>query len=318
MAEAAQVDILAAVVQEADNLKYDTPDVDFEQQLWRLLDAASPRWATTNLPDDDAAQRGAFMRLVLSGQIQLRMDVLARGLLSEPRVRANVIVTGNYTKVLARHIRSAVPEFKGRLAVTPQLPVEYRLSRAGQETQKEIREFGGGEMEEGFLLASLGFVIPGTVNIHNLVYEEQKPSDTAGASGTTGLSPEPKKRPRTTAWPRHKTEGHVSAYLDRKKHLYRKLAGDVIDGMPGAYEVFRKEFGCSAIAAAITKKVGTKAHRACGKKDVEKTQAYSRQVKPLLKNPPERPDDWEAMLDSGHGEALPDILEETPFEDDES
>jgi len=64
--------------------------------------------------------------------------------------------------------------------------------------------------------------------------------------------------------------------------------------------------------------VGTKAHRACNKKDVEKTQAYQRRVQPLLKSPPEKPDDWGEVLDSGHGKALPGILEEIPFEDEDS
>lgn len=315
--EGAQVDILAAVSSETDNPEHDTPEADHERQLWRFLDGASSRWTRVDLPEDDAARRGAFMRLVLSGQVQLRMSVLAQGLPGEPRVRATVIVTGDYTKVLAGHIRAAVPEFTGRAMVTPQSPVEYRLSRAGKETQDEIREFGGGELEEGFLSASLAFAIPAAVCIRDLVYEEHESGDDAGASGNASPSTESKEPPQTAAWPLHKTEGHVSAYLDRKKHLYRRLAADVLDGMPEAYGEFCKEFGPTHITTEITRKVGTKAHRPCNKKDVGKTQAYRRRVQPLLKNPPEKPDDWEAVLKSGHGKALPGILDEIPFEDDE-
>lgn len=317
MEEAPQVDILAVVIRETDNPEQDTSEADYERQLWRLLDAASARWTKIDLPDDDAARRGAFMRLALSGQVQLRLSVLARGLPDEPRVRATVVVTGDYTKVLANHLRAAVPEFTSRVAVTPQLPVEYRLSRAGQETQNEVREFGGGELEEGFLSASLAFAIPASVSIRDLVYEERESVDDTGAGGKTSPPTASKKPPQTAAWPLPKTEGHVSAYLDRKKHLYRRLAADILDGMPGAYGRFRKEFGPTAIAAAITEKVGTTAHRPCKKQDVEKTSAYCRRAQPLLKRPPEKPDDWEDVLESGHGEALPGILDEIPFEDDE-
>lgn len=312
-----QVGILAAVISQTDNPEHDTSEADYERQLWRFLDRASARWTKINLPDDDAVRRGAFMRLVLSGQVQLRLSVLARGLPNEPRVRATVVVTGDYTKVLADHIRAAIPEFAGRVAVTPQLPVEYRLSRAGQETQNEVREFGGGELEEGFLSASLAFAMPAAVSIRDLVYEERESGDDTDLSGEASPPTDSKKTPQTAAWPLHKTEGHVSAYLDRKKHLYRRLAADILDGMPGAYGRFRKEFGPTAIAAAITEKVGPTAHRPCRKQDVEKTSAYCRRAQPLLKRPPEKPDDWEDLLESGHGKALPGILDEIPFEDDE-
>jgi hypothetical protein len=305
------------MIQEEDHPQQNRHDASFERHLWGLLDAASPRWAKVELPEENAVVQGAFARLVRSGQIQVRMDVLARGLPGEPRVRATVIVTGDYTKVLAGHVRAAVPEFTGRIAVTPQLPVEYRLSRAGHETRREMREFGGGPWEEGFLSASLAFVIPGAVSIRNLVYEEQE-SNPATDSGATATAPtDPEKRPRTAAWPLHKTEGHVAAYLDRKKNLYRKLAGNVLDGMPGAYQEFRRTFGPTSIAETITMKVGAGNHRGCDKRDVCKTLAYQRRVQPLLRNPPEKPDDWDEVLKSRHGEALPDILDEIPFEDGE-
>jgi len=292
--------------------------VGYERLLWRFLDAASPRWTKVQLPDDTAAESGAFTRLVLSGQVQLRLRVLARGLPGEPEIEVTVVVTGDYTKILAEEIRSAVPEFSGRVVVMPQLPAEYRLTRAGLETQKEIREFGCGEFEEGFLSASLQFAIPGVVNIHNLRYVDRTPTGEKQPDNATASSAGQKKSSRTAAWPVTKTEGHVSAYLAGKRDLYRKLAQDVLDEMPGAHKKFKKDFGPTAIAEAITRKVGTKTHRACSKKDVGKTASYKKQIQPLLRTPPRKPDDWNELLEDLHGEGLSGILDEMPYEEDDS
>lgn len=307
------------MIQEADNLEQPDHGADYERHLWRFLDAASPRWTKADVPDDTAARHGAFTRLVLSGQVQLRLRVRARGLPGQPEVVATVVVTGDYAKMLTDEIRSAVPEYSGRVVVAPQSPVEHRLTRAGQETQQEIREFGGGELEEGLLSASLEFAIPGAVSIRDLRYVETEPvASEADDDDAQTSAADQRKRPKAAAWPVHKTEGHVSAYLNGKKNIYRKFAADVLDEMPGAYGVFRKEFGPTRIAEAVTKKAGTKNHRACTKKDVCKTQTYKRRIQPLMRNPPERPYDWEEVLEDQYGEALPGVLDEIPFEDDDS
>lgn len=308
----------ASMVQAANSPEQPRPEEGYEKMLWQFLDKGSPRWTNVDLPDATAAQSGAFTRLVLSGQVQLRLRVLARGLPGEPEVQATVIVTGDYTKMLADEIRSAVPEFSGRVMVVPQLSAEYRLSRAGIETRQEIRQFGDGQFEEGFLSASLQFAIPGVVGIQALRYIEREP-----ATPKPPDSPAPthaaidKKPPTPAAWPVAKTEGHVAAFIAGKKDLYLKLAGDVLDEMDGAYEKFEKELGPTAIAEAITSKVGTKTCRACTKKDVGKTSTYRKRIQPLLRDPPKRPDDWDELLAGKHGEDRDDILDEIPFEDDD-
>ena len=309
----------ASMVQAADNPEQPAPDEGHQGTLWHFLEVGSPRWTKLDLPDSTAAESNAFTRLVLSGQVQLRLRVLARGLPREPEVQATVIVTGDYTKMLAEEIRSVVPEFSGQVVVMPQLPVEYRLSGAGLKTQKEVREFGGGQFEEQFLSASLQFAIPGVVGILDVRYIEREPAAPRPPDDPASSPPAPqKKSPTGAAWPVAKTEGHVAAYLACKKDLYIKLAKDILDEMDGAIEAFRKEFGSTAIAEAITRKVGTAVHRACGKRDVDKTHTYKSRVQPLLRTPAAPPEGWNELLAGRHGEGRDELLDEIPLEDDDS
>ena len=309
----------AGMIQAANNPEQPRPEEGHEGTLWRLLEAGSPRWIKLDLPDSTAAESNAFTRLVLSGQVQLRLRVLARGLPGEPEVQATVIVTGDYTKILADEIRSVVPEFPGRVVVMPQLPAGYRLSGAGLKTQQEIRQFGGGQFEEKFLSASLQFAIPGVVGIQSLRYIEKEPAAPKLPGNPAATAPAADKKPTmAAAWPVAKTEGHVAAYLAWKKDLYVKLAKDVLDAMDGAIEAFRKEFGSTAIAEAITRKVGKTVQRACGKKDVDKTQTYKKRGQPLLRTPAEAPEGWDELLAGRHGEGRDELLDEIPFEEDDS
>ena len=127
-----------------------------------------------------------------------------------------------------------------------------------------------------------------------------------------------KKSSALAAWPVAKTEGHVAAYLAQMKNLYIKMARDVLDGMTGAIETFRKTFGSTVIAEAITRKVGIKTKRACNKKDVDKTHAYRSRVQPLLRTPPEFPDGWEEIRASQHGEGIDELAAGIPFAKDNS
>ena len=307
------------MIQAAKSPEQPTPDEGEEKVMWHFLDRGSSRWTTLDLPDSTAAESGAFTRLVLSGQAQLRLRVLARGLPGEPEVEASVIVTGDYTKMLAEEIRSVVPEFSGRVVVMPQLPAEYRLSGAGLKTQQEIRQFGGGQFEENFLSASLQFAIPGVVGIQSLRYIEKEPTAPKLSDNPAATAPDGGKKPPTpAAWPVAKTEGHVAAYLAWKKDLHVRLARDILDEKDGAVEAFRKEFGSTAIAEAITRKVGKTVQRACGKKDVDKTQTYKKRVQPLLRTPAEAPEGWDELLAGRHGEGRDELLDEIPFEDDDS
>jgi hypothetical protein len=297
---------------------------DYDALLWEFLNRASPQWAVVELGPDTATRSNAFVRLVLSGQVELRLRVLARGASPDPRVQATCIVTGDYKSPLADSLCVAVPEFGGRVTVRPET-AEYRLSAAGLKTQLEMREFGGGKIEESFLSSSLEFVIPGVVNITDLEYlpamvapvvatpPVAQPAEAPGANQGTGG----KVKKKECAWPVPKTEAHVAPYLSARKAKYLRLARDVLDERSGAATEFRNEFGSTAIAREITANVGIKYHRACRKQDVLKTETYRTIIQPLLRNPPEKPKGWDRMIEEREGEELPAILEDLEFEDEE-
>ncbi|MGB2819474.1 MAG: hypothetical protein WBF17_00730 [Phycisphaerae bacterium] len=300
---------------QADNPEQPEPTEDLGELLWRFLDTGSSRWSTLDLSDATAAETSAVMRLLLSGQIQLRLRILARGLADEPKIEAMVVVTGDYTGMLAGRIRSAVPEFSGHVTVTPQLPAEYRLSTAGLATRQEVHEIGGGELDDGYLSGSLQFAIPGVVTIHELRYVEEEapiPPD-----GTLPASPTDGKPRRAPAWPVAKTDGHVAAYLAARKETYLELARDVLDDRARANEEFQEKFGPTPIASEITEKVGTGIHRACRRQDVAKTLTYRKLLQPLMRKPPEKPVGWDELLEGRYGEPVSDLVDEIPFEDDD-
>ena len=141
--------------------------------LWRFLNDGSARWVFFEYPDGTAVESRAFHRLILAGQVQMRQRMLARGLQGEPEVEVTVVYTGDCSKILINEIRSVVPEFSGKVIVKPQKPMEYRLSEAGLNTQKELRLFGGGPVEEAFLAESFKFSVPGIVNIVDVRYIKQ-------------------------------------------------------------------------------------------------------------------------------------------------
>ena len=71
------------------------------------------------------------------------------------------------------------------------------------------------------------------------------------------------------------------------------------------------------MAKTITDKVGTKHHRACGKKDVLKTHTYRDMIMPLLRSDPGKPEGWAELLAARKGEDLPVELKELEFDDEE-
>lgn len=278
----------------------------YEALQWAYLDRAAEEWTPLDLHDDVATRRGALLGLVLSGQVELRLRVLARGRTAEPKVRATCVVTGDYMRKLVVALGQAIPEFGGHVVARPET-LEYRLSPAGQKTRSEFRHFGGGEHEEVFLAASLQFNIPGVVSIRDLDY--------LPTTAETQETSKPKKKAHD--WPVPKTERHVAAHLAAHKSEYVRLARDVLDERSGAQLEFERTFGATPIAKAITQRVGTKHQRACDRRDVHKTDSYTGLIQPLLRKPPEKPQGWERLVDEHRGERLPDILDEIEFDEDE-
>jgi hypothetical protein len=289
---------------------------DYEALLWAFLDRAAEEWTPLELDDDTATRRGAFMRLVRSGQVQLRLRVLARGRAAEPKVRATCMVTGDYRRPLVAAVSQAVPEFGGHVIARPE-SAEYRLSTAGRKTRSEIRRFGGGQFEENFLADSLQFAIPGVVSISDLEYLPTTAVTAAPSTEMTNEAQNGGKPKKAYAWPVRKTEGHVAAHLAAHKSEYVRLARDVLDERSGAQLEFEKTFGATPIARAITQRVGTKHQRACGRRDVHKTETYTGLIQPLLRKPPDKPEGWERYVEEHLGERLPDILDEIEFDEDE-
>lgn len=292
-----------------------TPN-DYQSQLWRWLDRASESWTQVSPQEFTDAQGTAFTRLVLGGQFQVRQRFTARGGAGEPQVQLTCIVTGDYKRALLQAVQGAVPEFGDKVVIHPAETVEYRLSAAGLATQAENRLFGGSDIEENFMAASLRFTIPGMVNITNIEHlpdEAAKTEPPAADSQPSSSAPKPRKVP---AWPVVKTEGYVAAYHAARKSLYLTLGRDVLDDRPGAAERFRQTFGPKAIADAIAKQVGTTVHRACRGQDVLKTSTYRNLIQPLIQPKPRKPVDWDEMIEGRVGDDLPEILEDIPFEDD--
>lgn len=291
---------------------------DYEAAVWRWLAGASERWTKLDISDLTATENSAITRLVLSGQFQLRLRIVARGVAAEPIVHATCVVMGDYKQSLVRAMRGAVPEFGERVVIQPPSKLEYRLSAAGLTTQSEAREFGGGPMEESFFAETLQFVVPGVVNITEMDYESPSPavpSDEATPTPVTDTNAT--KKPKVPAWPVTKTDGYVAQYWTARHARFVELARDVMDDRDGANKELTAEFGPTAIARHITEKVGTANQRACRSQDVLKTHTYQQVIQPLFKNPPRKPANWGQMVGDRTGEDLPDILDDIPFEDDE-
>ncbi|MCG3180937.1 MAG: hypothetical protein BIFFINMI_03302 [Phycisphaerae bacterium] len=305
------------MIDEADNQEPDEPDTH-EQLLWLMLNGASEQWTTVNLDEATATQSGAFLQLVLSGQIELRLRVLARGLPTEPEVNVVCIVMGDYKQKLVDAIQAAVPEFTSRVVAYPQRTVEFRLSAAGTATQKEIRLFGGGEYEESFLATAIGFTIPGVVNIHELQYVRRELAAAPLAQAPADPSAANKERRDPPAWPGREVDHHVAAHLRANRQEYLAMAQDVLDYVDGAQQRFEGRFGCTPIAAAITENVGDKRRRPCGKRDVQKTAAYRREVMPLLAPKPGRPKNFDDLLAGREWGESPDVRDSIPFAGDDS
>ena len=285
------------------------PHYTYERAQRNYLEEASEQWTPIDLTDATAAESAAFHGLLLSGRFQLRIKFLAKGLPTEPQVMATCVVSGNYTKKLPKAIRSAVPEFSEKVVARPRLPAEYRLSGAGVSLLSEMRALG----DSFSLPGRLEFVVPGYVVIHDLDYIEAAPKP---------LEPQPAEDPKEEpkkgyAWPKAKTEARVAAYLAPRQSSYIRLAQDVLDGRTGARKKFSSEFASTAIAQAITEDMG-KDHPACSKQAVDKTDAYKAQIKPLLDRPPRKPINWEALLKDRQGKDQHSILDEIPYEDDDS
>jgi len=303
-----------------DSLDTATPDYppeEYEAALWHWLDRASAQWTPLDTSGLTATQSSAITRLVLSGQVQLRQQITARGREGEPHVRATCVVTGDYKQALLGAIRGAVPEFGDRVVIHPPSVVEYRLSAAGAQTQSESRRFGGGgELEEGFLSESLQFVVPGVVNIMGLEYDTTKSSIDPPSSTSTDANAEAPGR-KAPAWPASKTDGYVAAYVAAHKRELVALGRDVLDDRDGAVEAFGAKFGPAAIARAITEKVAADNHPPCRPQAVHKTHTYRNLIQPLIQNPPRKPVDWAQMLEDRTGDELPEMLADIPFEDED-
>lgn len=292
------------------------PPEEYEAALWHWLDRASAQWASLDISGLTATQSSAITRLVLSGQVQLRQRITARGRAGEPHVRATCVVTGDYKQALLGAIRGAVPEFSDRVVIHPPSVAEYRLSAAGAQTQSEIRQFGGGEFEEGLLSESLRFAVPGVVNVMDLKYDATgSPADPQPTTSEDAKTETPTRK--VPAWPVSKTDGYVAAYVAKHKRALVALGRDVLDGRDGAVEAFGAKFGPACVARAITAQVGADNHRACRSQDVHKTHTYRNLIQPLIQNPPRKPVGWEQMLEERTGDDLPEMLADIPFEDED-
>ena len=283
--------------------------------LCAILKGASEDWSEVNLSNATANVQGAFTALVLSGQIQLRLKVLARGLPDEPEVRVVCIVTGNYRKVLPEAIRAAVPEFSGRIAVHPEPTAEYRLSRAGLATLAEMNEFENDETAPGSIAASLEFSIPGVANIYDLQIIRSLAAPVKETE--SGQTQESARRRGPPAWPLTKTEGLVSEYLKHRKDLYLRLGRDVLDHASDAYKHFRATFGPKVIADALMASAGKGAATPCRASNIVKTATYRDFIRPFMMRRPRKPYGWDKMLEARAGEEFPDILDEIPFDEDD-
>lgn len=286
-----------------------------EAALWRWLNEATPQWVSPDTAALTAPQSAAFNRLVLSGQLQLRLHVVARSSNPQPVIHATCVVTGDYKQPLLRAIRGAVPMFTDRIVIQTQ-QVEYRLSAAGLATQSEMRTLGGGPADDQFLAHSLQFTIPGVANVTDV--KDATPAtpdhDPPPASKAEPEKPLPAKAP---AWPVSKTDGYVAEYCAKHRRDYVALARDVLDERPGAEGDFKAKFGPTAIARHITARVGNQAQRPCRPQDVLKTHTYRALIQPLMQMPPRKPAEWDHMLKDRVGEDRPDILDDIPFEDAE-
>jgi len=283
--------------------------------LCTILRKASEDWSAVNLSGATASVQGAFSALVLSGQIQLRLKVLARGLPDEPEVHAVCVVTGDYRKVLPQAIRAAVPEFSGRVAVHPETNAEYRLTRAGLATLAELNEFEDDETAPEFIAASLGFSIPGVANVHDL--QIIRPVATPAKETEPEQTQEAAKRRGPPAWPLTKTEGLVSEYLKHRKDLYLRLARNVLDEASDACKKFREEFAPKVIADALTARAGKGLGIPCRGSNILKTSTYKDFIKPLMKRRPGKPRGWDKAMEDQTGEEFPPIMDEIPFAEDE-
>ena len=295
---------------------------DYEAAVWRWLAGASERWTTLDISDLTATENSALTRLVLSGQFQLRIHIVARGAATEPAVHATCVVLGDYKRSLVQAMRGAVPEFGERVVIQPPSKLEYRLSSAGLATQSEARQFGGGRIQESLLAKTLQFVVPGVVNITEMDYEAPSPAvladeATPAPAPTSVPDANASKKPKVPAWPVTKTDGYVAQYWTARHARFVELARDVLDDRNGANKELTAEFGPAAIARHITEKVGTDNQRACRSQDVLKTHTYRHVIQPLLQSPPRKPANWDQMVGDRTDEDLPDILDDVPFEDDE-
>lgn len=292
------------------------PSDEYEAAIWHWLDRAPAQWTPLDISGLTATQSSAFTRLVLSGQIQLRQHITARGGTGQPVVRAICVVTGDYKQALLRAMRGAVPEFGDRVVIVPSAKIEYRLSAAGVDTRAESRAFGGGDIEESLLAGSLQFVIPGVVNIMDLEYDTTtSPADPPPPTPTDAEAQVPTRNP--PAWPKSKTDGYVAAYVASHKRSFVSLGRDVLDGREDAAEAFSAKFGPAAIARAITKKLGNDDQPPCRPQAVHKTHTYHNLIQPLIQNPPRKPAGWAQMLEDRTGDDLPDMLADIPFEDED-
>jgi len=296
------------------NTDRQSPDVH-AGALCTILRKASEDWSEVNLSDATASVQGAFSALVLSGQIQLRLKVLARGLPDEPEVHAVCVVTGDYRKVLPRAIRAAVPEFSGRVVVHPERTAEYTLTRAGLATLAELNEFEGDETAPEFVAGSLDFSIPGVANVHDL--QVIRPVATPAKEMEPGQTQESAKRRGPSAWPLTKTEGLVSEYLKHRKDLYLRLARNVLDEASDAYKKFREEFAPKVIADALTARAGKGVTIPCRGSNILKTSTYRDFIKPLMKRRPGKPRGWDKAMEDQTGEEFPAIMDEIPFAEDD-
>jgi len=221
-------------------------------------------------------------------------------------------------KFLADNLKFTIPGVAGVLALRyvkrGSAPVGLKLSASDSKSATMT------PVTTGFVTTAPATAASATTTSTVAVSTATTPT-TAAPIATVSAAAVPvvdKKSPTPAAWPVAKTEGHVAAYLAQTKNLYIKMTRDVLDGMTGAVEAFRKTFGSTVIAEAITRKVDTKTQRACNKKDVDKTHAYRSRVQPLLRIPPEAPDGWEEIRANRYGEGIDELAAGIPFAKDNS
>jgi hypothetical protein len=139
---------------------------------------------------------------------------------------------------------------------------------------------------------------------------EKEPPARSTAPAAPEVAKEKNEKSSRAQWPLERIEVEVRNHLQQHKAMYRKLGQACLDGRAGADAEFRSVFGPTPIAIAINETLGiTDPAAQCSKQDVSRTRTYQAFVRPLVANPPRRPEAWATPneTDAGFQDILGDI-----------